>query len=75
MTVPFWCLLAAALLPYVWGGVTGAARSKQFGKADNKLPRLQQAQLTGFGARAHGAQMNAWEALAVFVHTLGGGER
>jgi uncharacterized MAPEG superfamily protein len=67
MTIPFWCLLVAVLLPYVWVGFSTAGRAKQFGTADNKLPRLQQAKLEGKAARAHAAHMNAFEALSVFA--------
>lgn len=67
MTVPFWCLLAAVILPYVWGAISSGYRMKEFGKLDNKHPRAQAAKLTGTGARAYAAQANAWEALAVFA--------
>ncbi len=67
MTVPFWCLLIACLLPYVFGSFSILERQKQLGVIDNKNPRGQQAQLTGRGARAVAAQKNAFEGLAVFV--------
>ena len=67
MTTPFWCILVAGLLPYVWVGIAAAERRKQFGKADNKLPRLQEAQLTGRGARAMGAHNNAFETFPFFA--------
>ena len=67
MTVPFWCLLIAAILPILLSWVSGYYRNKQLGTIDNKNPRLQNAQLTGAGARAVAAQQNAWEALAVFT--------
>jgi uncharacterized MAPEG superfamily protein len=67
MTVPFWCVLVAGLLPYVWVGIAAQERGKQFGKADNKLPRVQESQLTGRGARAMGAHNNAFEALPFFA--------
>lgn len=67
MTTPLWCLFAAVLLPHVWLNVAVWGRQKQFGVLDNKQPRAQQAKLEGFAARAHAAQMNAWEALAVFT--------
>lgn len=77
MTVPFWCLLIAAVLPILLSWVSGYYRNKQLGTVDNKNPRDQCAQLTGAGARAVAAQSNAWEALAVFTaavmvaHSLG----
>ena len=67
MTIPFWCVFVAGILPYVWVGIAASERRKQFGKADNKLPRLQEAQLTGRGARAMGAHNNAFEAFGFFA--------
>jgi uncharacterized MAPEG superfamily protein len=67
MTVPFWCLLIACFLPYVWGFVSIPERQKQLGSVDNKHPRAQQALLTGLGARAVAAHKNAFEAIAVFA--------
>lgn len=66
MTIPFWCLFAAILLPYVWHSVAVAQRITVLGHLDNKLPRAQAAQLTGLGARANGASMNAFENLPIF---------
>lgn len=59
-------LLIMCILPVVCAWIGGYYRQKQFGKVDNKEPRLQSQQLTGPGARAVGAQANTWEALAVF---------
>ena len=67
MTTPFWCLLAAILIPYVLAGVGVSFRVRRFGQIDNKHPRQQAAALEGTGARAYAAQQNAWEALAVFA--------
>ena len=67
MTTPFWCILVAGLLPYVWVGIAAGERRKQFGKADNKLPRLQEAALAGRGARAMGAHNNAFETFPFFA--------
>jgi len=66
MTTPFWCLLIAILLPYVFAALSGYYKAKQFGSVDMHHPRAQAAQLTGAGARAYAAQQNAWEALPVF---------
>ena len=66
MTTPFWCILVAILLPYLFAGVSGYHKSKQFGQIDNREPRGQAARLEGAGARAYAAQQNAWEALPVF---------
>jgi uncharacterized MAPEG superfamily protein len=70
MTTPFWCLLAACLIPYFIAPIGGYFRVKQFGEMDNKNPRAQGAQLTGVGARAQAAQSNAWEALPVFASAV-----
>jgi len=67
MTTPLWCLLIATFLPFAWVFAGHACRYRQFGGIDNDHPRLQQAQLTGVGARALAAQQNAWEALAMFT--------
>lgn len=45
------------------------ARSSQRGY-DNRLPRHQQSQLTGWGARALAAHQNTFEALIIFVAAL-----
>jgi uncharacterized MAPEG superfamily protein len=70
MTTPFWCLLAAIFLPYVWAGVSVGYKQKQFGSVDNHHPREQSAKLTGAGARANAAQANAWEALPMFLGSV-----
>jgi uncharacterized MAPEG superfamily protein len=70
MTTPLWCLAFVAFLPYVWAPFAAVARKEQLGTVDNKLPRLQQAQLTGRGARALGAHQNAFEAIAVFAPVI-----
>ena len=67
MTVPFWCVLVGGLLPYVWIAIAQQERRSQFGSADNKLPRLQETQLTGRGARAMGAHNNAFETFGFFA--------
>ncbi|MDF1692787.1 MAG: MAPEG family protein [Zhongshania sp.] len=67
MTIAFWCVFIACLLPMMTAWAGGYFRAKQFGRIDNKHPRLQYAQLEGAGARAYAAQQNAWEALPVFT--------
>ena len=66
MTTPFWCVLIAIFLPYVFAGTSVYFKQKQFGTVDNNNPRVQAAALQGPGARAYAAQQNAWEALPVF---------
>lgn len=68
MTIPFWCLFAAVLLPYVWFSFAAPWRASQFGKALNlRTPRLQDPALEGRAARAQGAHCNSLEALAYFA--------
>lgn len=62
-----WCLVIVTFLPLLLAMTGGFLRKKQFGYIDNHLPRPQQLQMTGIGARALGAQQNAWEALMMFV--------
>ena len=71
MTIQVACLLIGALLPYLWAGVTARYRKRQFGNIEHREPRVQAAQLGGAGARAWGAQLNAWEALLVFAAANG----
>jgi uncharacterized MAPEG superfamily protein len=67
VTTPLWCLSIVAVLPFLLAFAGGYFRTRQFGSADNKHPRLQQAKLEGVGARALAAQQNAWEALGFFT--------
>jgi uncharacterized MAPEG superfamily protein len=68
MTLPFWCLFAAVVLPYVWFGFAAPFRAAQFGKAlDVHAPRAQEKELVGRAARAHGAHTNSLEALTYFA--------
>jgi uncharacterized MAPEG superfamily protein len=60
MTIAFWCVLVAALLPYI--AASFAARL-----LDPKLPRKNVANLQGLPARAHGAHLNAFEAFPPFA--------
>jgi uncharacterized MAPEG superfamily protein len=68
MTTPLWCVAIGCLLPYVWGILAQAGRFKKVGRTfDNKLPRVQQMEMTGWCARAYGAHNNAFEAIIVFA--------
>lgn len=60
MTFALWCVLAATMLPYVWGTL-----SKSFRTYDNAEPRLHPR--TGWRQRADWAQQNSWEAFAPFA--------
>jgi uncharacterized MAPEG superfamily protein len=63
MTTAYWCVLAAALLPYLFTAIaktTGA-------RFDNRDPRTWQSRLTGLPARAHAAHLNSFEAFPFFA--------
>ncbi|MEI7967589.1 MAG: MAPEG family protein [Betaproteobacteria bacterium] len=62
MTIAFWCVLAAAVLPLAWAGVAKSRRSY-----DNRAPRDYLAGLEGWRKRADWAQQNAWESFAPFA--------
>ncbi|HTM69781.1 MAG TPA: MAPEG family protein [Luteimonas sp.] len=64
MSIAYWCILAAAVLPYLW---YGAARAFA-GRVDNHDPRLAMGQLAeGRARRANNAQYNAFEAFGAFA--------
>ena len=65
MTILLTCLLIAMLLPYLAKGPVAVAMAKH-GGYDNHHPRTQQAQLTGFGARAVAGHQNGFESLLLF---------
>lgn len=81
LTVAYWAVLVAALLPLVCGWL---AKSGSFGKSrrnggyDNHSPREWLARQTDWRARANAAQANSFEALPFFIgaviiaHQLGG---
>lgn len=60
------CLFIAVILPMLAKGPVAAAMHR-LGGYDNKHPRAQQSQLTGFGARALAAHQNSFEALMMFA--------
>lgn len=63
MTIAYWCVLLAALLPIVW-----AACAKMGGEGfDNSRPRAYFRNLTGWPLRAHWAQENSYEAFPPFA--------
>ena len=63
MTLALWCLLVASLLPIACAGIAKWG----FAGFDNRRPREWLARQEGWRARAHAAQQNSWEALAVFA--------
>jgi uncharacterized MAPEG superfamily protein len=62
MTIAFWCVLAAALLPYAT-----IAIGKYDRKYDNRSPRDWEARLEGSQRRAVFAHYNHFEAFAPFA--------
>ena len=60
------CLAISALLPFL-AKIPVAIAMNNKGGYDNKHPRSQQADLTGFGARALAAHQNAFEAMLIFA--------
>jgi len=69
MNIAFLCVLLALVLIYVPRGVVFAVLARERGLKgfDNRTPRVQQATLEGFGARAQGAHLNGFEAFAPFA--------
>jgi len=63
MTIAYWCVLIAALLPYLFTGIAKGA-GKGF---DNAAPRRFQEGLSGFRQRAHWAHLNGFEAFPPFA--------
>jgi uncharacterized MAPEG superfamily protein len=67
MATAYWCILIAAVLPYLW--VTIAKASGQ--RYDNRDPRSWLArQDSPRTLRANGAQLNAFEAFAPFAASV-----
>ncbi len=65
MTTAFWCVLAAALLPYVFTALAKWGRAET--RYDNRAPRDWLEHLRGWRKRAHWAQLNAFEAFPAFA--------
>lgn len=69
-TVAYWCVLAAALLPYVCTYLAksgGLRKPRSQGGFDNHDPRGWLARQTDWHARANAAQANSFEALPLFI--------
>lgn len=62
MSIAFWCVLAAGLLPYAAALIAKSDRS-----FDNHDPRSWLARREGFRARANAAQLNSFEGLPLFA--------
>jgi len=63
MTIAFWCVLVAGLMPIVFAGVAKAG-DKSF---NNRKPREWYESVTGYRKRAWWAQQNAHEAFPLFA--------
>ncbi|MDX9667608.1 MAPEG family protein [Pseudomonas sp. P5_152] len=66
MSIAFWCVLISALLIFV-ARVPVTKAMKEQGGYNNHLPRQQQAQLSGLGARSLAAHQNSFEAFILFA--------
>jgi uncharacterized MAPEG superfamily protein len=62
MTIAFWCVLVAGLLPYAAIMIAKAERT-----FDNRNPRTWLANRKGFRARAHAAHLNSFEGFPLFA--------
>lgn len=74
MTIAYWCVFVAAILPFVW---SMSWRWPVYGFKANLAPRLFEETLTGWRQRAHWAHLNAFEnfppfaAVVIIAHQLG----
>lgn len=66
MTVAFWCVLIALLLPFVCTSIAKFS-SGRFSLRQNHDPRAFLEKLEGLPRRAHAAQLNSFEAIPAFV--------
>ncbi len=64
MTTAYWCVLAAALLPYAFTGLAKFSGPRRY---DNHAPREFLERLNGWRKRAHWAQLNSFEAFPPFA--------
>ncbi len=64
MTIAFWCVLIAALTPYVFAGVAKFGADDPY---DNNAPRDFLERQKGHRQRANWAQMNSFEAFPAFA--------
>ncbi len=70
LTLAYWCVLVAALLPFVCAGMAkwgSFSRPRREGGYDNHNPRAWLAQQSDWRARANAAQANCFEAFPFFV--------
>lgn len=70
MTTLLVCLFIATLMPILAKAPLAFAMNQLKGGYDNRHPRAQHGQLTGFGARSKAAHDNCFEALIMFTPGL-----
>jgi uncharacterized MAPEG superfamily protein len=63
MSIAYWCVLVAALMPYVAVSIAKAGGERY----NNRHPRLWLDRQQGFRARANAAQANSFEAFPFFA--------
>ena len=66
MTVAFWCVLIALLLPLVCTSIAKLS-SGRYSLRQNHDPRAFMETLEGLPRRAHAAQLNSFESIPAFV--------
>lgn len=66
MTIAYWCVLVAGLMPFLWTS-TAKAIGGGFTPRNNLNPREFLETLSGLPKRAHWAQLNAFEAFPLFA--------
>lgn len=67
MSVALWCLLVAAVMPYIF---TLTAKMSGTGRYNNRAPREYLERQEGLSRRADWAQRNSFEALPVFASAV-----
>jgi uncharacterized MAPEG superfamily protein len=64
LTLAYWCVLAAAVLPYLSAYL---AKAGAYGPRDNAAPREWASRQSGWRSRANAAQANGFEGLPFFI--------
>lgn len=64
MSIAYWSILVAGLLPFAFVYIAKFTGSERF---DNHNPRAWLARQEGLQARAHAAQLNSYETLPLFI--------
>ena len=64
LTFAYWCVLIAAVLPYLSAYL---AKAGAYGPRDNAAPREWASRQSGWRSRANAAQANGFEGLPFFI--------